>query len=285
MPHAKTSLQVPRLRDIAHAIPSYRALPAGRSVGVAHDLLDRVLEDLAALDRTLLRSGAEGDEARQRFSELSKTLARVGSRVLRLEEDVVQMRHFAYHDELTGLPNRSLLLDRLNQAVAQAARRQGRAAVLMVDLDGFKSVNDRFGHAIGDELLQHVGQRLLSSTRHADTISRYGGDEFVVLLPDVDGKDSATEVAQKIHLRLAEPFVISGRAIAMTACIGIAVYPGDGETPDALLERADSGMYQAKEHAGPDRDTAAKGATRRAGRRGLGPTPRRPVARPASQQT
>ena len=250
MPHAKTSLLVPRLRNIAGAIPAHRPVPAGRSVGVAHDLLDRVLEDLAALQQTL-PSGAEGNEVRQRFSELSKTLARVGSRVLRLEEDVVQMRHFAYHDELTALPNRSLLLDRLHQAVAQAARRRGRAAVLMIDLNGFKGVNDRFGHAVGDELLQQVGQRLLSSTRHADTIARYGGDEFVILLPDVEGKDSATGVAQKIHLRLAERFVIGGRAIAITACIGIAVYPADGETPDALIERADSVMYQAKERASP----------------------------------
>ena len=101
------------------------------------------------------------------------------------------MRHFAYHDELTGLSNRSLLLDRLEQTVTQSARQPRQAALLLLDLDGFKRVNDRFGHAVGDQLLQRVVQRLLATIRKADTTSRYGGDEFIILLPDVEGETGA----------------------------------------------------------------------------------------------
>jgi diguanylate cyclase (GGDEF)-like protein len=191
----------------------------------------------------------EAESAQQQLTLLFETVSRAGSKVLRLEQEMAQMRHFAYHDELTGLPNRSLLLDRLNQVVAQALRHRKRAALLLLDLDGFKSVNDRFGHAAGDQLLQRVGQRLLASTRNEDTTARYGGDEFVVLLPLVEGRQSAVEVAHKIQVRLNEPFQIGGHFIAVTACIGIAVYPSDGTNPDDLLEQADLAMYLAKDRA------------------------------------
>ena len=189
---------------------------------------------------------AGSTSAQYQLSKLATAISLAGAKVLRLEQEVTQMRHFAYHDELTGLPNRSLLLDRLSQTVAQASRRNRQAAVLLLDLDGFKSVNDRYGHAAGDELLRRMARRLLASTRRADTTARYGGDEFIVLLPEIEGKKSATEVAQKIHARLTEPFVISGHSFAITACIGIAVYPMDGTTPDELMERADIAMYAAK---------------------------------------
>jgi diguanylate cyclase (GGDEF)-like protein len=149
------------------------------------------------------------------------------------------------------LPNRSLLLDRLNQTVAQRARQNRQAALLLLDLDGFKGVNDSFGHTVGDQLLQQVAQRLLTSTRNADTISRYGGDEFIILLPDVEGRKSAMEVAQKIHVRFTDPFVIGGHSLAVTACIGIAVCPLDGTSPDELIEQADIAMYRAKDRAKP----------------------------------
>jgi diguanylate cyclase len=247
----ETSMQVTRADGVAGAAfalaDAYR--PETARSPHAHDiddLLQQALRGIAELARTLAMSHAGSSAARQQLSRLSKTVSRVGERALGLEQEVAQMRHFAYHDELTGLPNRSLLLDRLGQAVAQASRRNRPAALLLLDLDGFKSVNDRYGHAAGDQLLQRTAQRLLASTRNADTTARYGGDEFIVLLPEVDGKESATEVAQKIHTRLTEPFVIGGHSIAVTACIGIAVYPVDGTTPDDLIERADIAMYAAK---------------------------------------
>lgn len=222
-----------------------------RPANAVQDLLQQALDKLAELERALATNQAESDSARQHLSILAKTISRVRSKVLRLEQDVAQMRHFAYHDKLTGLPNRSLLLDRLNQTVAQRARQNRQAALLLLDLDGFKGVNDSFGHSVGDQLLQQVAQRLLKSTRNADTISRYGGDEFIILLPDVEGRKSAMEVAQKIHARFAEPFLIGGHLLAVTACIGIAVYPLDGTSADELIERADVAMYRAKSHGKP----------------------------------
>jgi diguanylate cyclase (GGDEF)-like protein len=250
-------MQVTRANGGAHAVPVHAGVARraratqSRPVFAVHDLLQQALGKLAELERTLVTNQAESVSAREHLSVLAKTISRVRAKVLRLEQDVAQMRHFAYHDELTGLPNRSLLLDRLNQAIAQRARQNRQAALLLLDLDGFKSVNDRFGHAVGDQLLQQVSERLLASTRNADTISRYGGDEFIVLLPDVEGRNGATEVAQKIHARLTEPFAISGHSIAVTACIGIAVYPLDGTNPEELIERADVAMYRAKDHAKP----------------------------------
>ena len=209
-------------------------------------MLQQALGAIAALARTPALSHAGSPSAQHQLSKLAKAISLADAKVLRLEEEVAQMRHFAYHDELTGLPNRSLLLDRLSQTLAQASRRNRQAAVLLLDLDGFKSVNDRYGHAAGDELLRRMARRLLASTRRADTTARYGGDEFVVLLPEVEGKKSATEVAQKIHARLTEPFLIGGHSLAVTACIGIAVYPMDGTTSDEVMERADIAMYAEK---------------------------------------
>jgi len=149
---------------------------------------------------------------------------------------------------LTGLPNRSLLRDRLNQAIVQAARQNKQVGLLLLDLDGFKIVNDRLGHATGDKVLQRVAERLLSCIRGADTACRYGGDEFVILLPEIDGEKSAAEVAQKLHAHLAMPYIVDGNAIAVTSSIGIAVYPCDGSSQDDLIRRADVAMYLAKAH-------------------------------------
>jgi diguanylate cyclase (GGDEF)-like protein len=156
------------------------------------------------------------------------------------------VRHFAYHDELTGLPNRALLLDRLNQALVRAKRQHKQLALLLLDLDGFKDVNDRLGHIAGDKLLQRVAERLLSCIRGSDTACRYGGDEFVVLLPEVDDQNRALVVAGEIHARLAKPYMVDDYSIAVTASIGVAVYPLDGKTENDLIKQADVAMYLAK---------------------------------------
>jgi len=165
---------------------------------------------------------------------------------VRLAQKAAQVRQIAYHDELTGLANRSLLLDRFKQAVAQGARQRRQVVLLFLDLDEFKSVNDRLGHAAGDKLLQQVAGRLVTCIRASDTACRYGGDEFAVLLPEVDGLDSAAMVAARICAHLAVPYVIDGSMIKVSASMGKAVYPVDGKSYGDLLRHSDSGMYRTK---------------------------------------
>lgn len=163
-----------------------------------------------------------------------------------LTQKEAQFRHLAYHDGLTGLPNRSLLQDRFHQAMSQAKRRHKPLALLLFDLDGFKRVNDKLGHASGDKLLQAVALRLTKITRGGDTACRYGGDEFVVMLPEIDSTKIATALAAKIAGRLSEPYIIDGHKIHMAASLGVAVYPGDGQTFDDLIKQADTAMYRSK---------------------------------------
>ena len=190
-------------------------------------------------------------KATQRQIEtLGETNSLLKQELVRLAQEVAQARYFAYHDELTGLPNRSLLQDRLSQAMVQAARQYKQVVMLLLDLDGFKSVNDRLGHAAGDKLLRQVAQRLIACIRGADTACRYGGDEFVVMLPEFDGDESAATVAEKIRAHLAAPYTIDGSGIAVTASTGTAIYPDDGDNYNTLIEHADIAMYRAKAHGG-----------------------------------
>jgi diguanylate cyclase (GGDEF)-like protein/PAS domain S-box-containing protein len=163
----------------------------------------------------------------------------------RLTEERIEFH--AYHDPLTGLPNRMFLKDRLHLALAQA-RRSGRGlAVIFLDLDHFKEVNDSLGHAIGDRLLQEVAGRLKDCVREDDTVARLGGDEFVLLLPRVRHGEGAAHIAQKVLGRMGEPFRLSDRELHVTTSAGIALSPGDGEDAETLLKNADDAMYRAKE--------------------------------------
>src|SRR4030066_67500 len=159
-----------------------------------------------------------------------------------------QLDHLAHHDVLTDLPNRMLLKDRLGQA-GGCARRQGRQlAVMFLDLDRFKHINDSLGHAVGDQLLQSVAQRLVSCVRHSDTISRQGGDEFVLLLPYIEHADDAALSAQKILAALAPPHRIDRHDLHISVSIGISIYPDDGQDAETLIKSADTAMYHAKEN-------------------------------------
>ena len=159
-----------------------------------------------------------------------------------------QVSYLAHHDLLTNLPNRLLFVDRLSLALATAQRSQARLALLYVDLDHFKPVNDNLGHAIGDKLLQQVASRMLECVRESDTIARIGGDEFVVILPAIQSAENARRVAEKIRVALENVFEIEGHAINISSSIGGALYPDHATDEDQLMQHADHLMYLAKKN-------------------------------------
>lgn len=160
--------------------------------------------------------------------------------------DKQQLEQLAYHDGLTGLPNRRLLEDRLQQTLSQAQRLGIGLSVLFIDLDHFKPVNDKFGHAVGDQVLQEVSRRLGKSVRQGDTVARLGGDEFVLLLPSTWRSEDVAWVANTVLRELSEPITIGEIELTIGASIGCARYPQDGSDSATLLKNADSAMYLAK---------------------------------------
>lgn len=247
----------------SHAPAGFLSAAARRvAAGAATPGDKRALAQVRDLQEALASSQEEAIAARQQVLLLAETNARLHEIAAHREEAVEEARHFAYHDELTGLPNRALLLDRLNQALVRAKRQQTRLALFFLDLDGFKAINDKLGHAAGDKLLKRVAERLTSCIRGGDTACRYGGDEFVLLLPDIDDESHAWEVAQKTHARLARPCRFDDHSVAVTASIGVAVYPADGVTGSDLINRADLAMYRAK-HAQNTSTLRARMATSR----------------------
>ncbi len=172
---------------------------------------------------------------------------------LAVQEDITHRKeyeqklfHQANHDSLTGLPNRMLAMDRLKQSIARACRDKTKGALLYIDLDGFKMINDNFGHEIGDQVLVLVSQRLKNSLRETDTVARIGGDEYLVILQGLGNKQQCGALAGKIVRDFHEPFDIAGREFYSTVSIGIAFFPDDGTDPNALLKNADSAMYISK---------------------------------------
>src|SRR5262249_53343500 len=150
------------------------------------------------------------------------------------------------YDNVTKLPNRSLLQDRLAQAMHMATRSQKRVALLFMDLDNFKNINDSLGHDIGDMLLRSIADRLTQCVREEDTVARIGGDEFLVVLPDIDRGEQAAAVAEKILTATSLPFKLQGNEIYSTISIGISVFPDDGRDTQELIKHADTALYQAK---------------------------------------
>ncbi|TCS37411.1 PAS domain S-box-containing protein/diguanylate cyclase (GGDEF)-like protein [Paucimonas lemoignei] len=158
-----------------------------------------------------------------------------------------RIRHLSEHDFLTGLPNRVLLLDRMHQAIASARRNRGKLAVLFLDLDRFKNINDSLGHHIGDNLLQALAERLKKCVRSNDTVSRQGGDEFVVMLSNIGDSGQVAHIAGNILHATGMPFYIESHTLTITTCVGISMYPDDGNDVDTLIKNADTAMYHAKE--------------------------------------
>ena len=187
-------------------------------------------------------------EAERRVQEVLGELERkVAERTAELEEAKARAQHLADHDPLTGLPNRRLLEDRLTQALALSHRNRQASAVMFVDIDRFKMINDSLGHAVGDALLKEIAARLVNQLREGDTICRIGGDEFVVVLPEVKRSSDVAHVAQKVIEQLSLPVTVEERELVVTCSIGIAVYPEDGRDAETLIRNADAAMYHAKE--------------------------------------
>jgi len=159
----------------------------------------------------------------------------------------VEMEHLAYHDALTGLPNRPLFMDRLIMSVAQATRSNQKLAVFFLDLDRFKDINDSLGHSMGDGLLKSVAERIRRCVREGDTVARFGGDEFTLLIPKIDHIEDAAKIAQKILETLKIPFSIADHELFVTTSVGISIYPIDGSDPETLVRNADTAMYRAKD--------------------------------------
>ncbi|MBE9012914.1 CHASE2 domain-containing protein [Pseudanabaenaceae cyanobacterium LEGE 13415] len=179
------------------------------------------------------------EKLRQTAEELSQSNAE-----LRLSQD--RLNYIANHDALTGLPNRILLYERISESISTAKANGQVLALMFLDLDGFKQINDTLGHAIGDLLLQAVAKRLTGCLRTSDTVARLGGDEFVVLLPTIPDTSNVTQVARKILSTLSQAFAISGETLSVTTSIGIALFPEHGDQLESLMERADEAMYHAK---------------------------------------
>ncbi|GAB2180242.1 EAL domain-containing protein [Denitratisoma sp. agr-D3] len=186
------------------------------------------------------------NRVQERTLELATANAQLQDEIFERMQTEQRIWHLAHHDTLTGLPNRALLQDRLGQAINQALRRNTRGAVLFLDLDRFKSINDSLGHAIGDELLKNIADRLRGAVRSVDTVSRLGGDEFVVVLNEIGSLDDTVMVAEKIIAALAPVTYIDNHALQITPSIGISVFPDDGTEAMQLMRNADTAMYHAK---------------------------------------
>ncbi len=199
------------------------------------------LDELFATLKKLLKKQQSNDKSMKMLQAVQRELNGNGHS----EEKIL---HMATHDILTGLPNRILFDDQLVLELAHAKRNKKKLAIMLIDLDHFKNINDAMGHSSGDELLQQVGKRLTKSLRKTDTVARIGGDEFLLLLPDISKMNAVYKLVSKILESLRKPFFVDGHKIYITASIGISIFPKDGDDPQTLVKRADMAMYKVKEN-------------------------------------
>lgn len=242
-------------RDVLEAIkvqvrPTKESPTTGKSTAAGHTSTgSRVTEFIAALDAldVMLKRDIEARQALERqLCAARAQLDRMGAELLASRVRERRARQLALHDGLTALPNRSFFLERLDEALHYAREQCCALAVLYLDLDGFKPVNDTHGHAVGDELLKIVASRLARALRTKDIVSRLGGDEFACLLADFPSRARLRRLAYKLFDTVTAPCKIGAFTLSVRASIGVAVYPADGETVERLLAHADSAMYFAK---------------------------------------
>ncbi|MGH8590736.1 MAG: putative bifunctional diguanylate cyclase/phosphodiesterase [Gammaproteobacteria bacterium] len=244
-----------------HTLPSYDSLSAlacarERCPDVPFVFVSGTLGEEAAIES--LKAGATDYVLKQRLSRLvpaiKRAIAEAAARAAS-KRHAERVHQLAFYDQITGLPNRALLEDRLRTALARASRAAEGVAVLFMDLDRFKAVNDSLGHPAGDALLREVAERLPRCLREADTAARWGGDEFIALIPDLPGgREAAAEavavVIEKVHAALAKPALVEGQEVEVSTSIGVTLYPWDGSNVTDLMKRADTAMYQAKDRGG-----------------------------------
>ena len=182
--------------------------------------------------------------------DLSDGFILIGEDITEKRSDRERINFLAYHDVLTGLPNRMLMVDRLQQALATAARNRKKVAVFFLDLDRFKEVNDTLGHEVGDLLIKQVGDRIRQCVRESDTVARFGGDEFLIVLPNILEIEDVEVVATKVREALAKPFQLGDHVVSVSGSIGVSLYRDHGEDIDDLMKHADIAMYRAKQRGG-----------------------------------
>ncbi|MDQ6640302.1 MAG: diguanylate cyclase [Pseudomonadota bacterium] len=230
---------------------------ARRTLALLNAQADAVRADLASLRRDLAKakdelSGLRRAQLLEVNAELVEAAVHADSVAQTAVSSLDELARSTQHDALTGAPTRALMLDRLENAIAMAQRRSTRVGVIFLDLDYFKQINDSLGHAVGDLVLQLATRRLEASVRESDSVSRHGGDEFVVLLAEMARPSDAASVAQKILDMLAAPGQVGPHTLSLSGSLGISVYPEDGADPTTLIQCADAAMYRAKK-AGPGR--------------------------------
>lgn len=213
---------------------------------------DRIVE--LALGSVLIRRDGTGIEIEDSAAPIHNRFGKLAGAVIVFHDasqsqfEMEKMNYLAQHDFLTDLPNRVLLMERLTQAIGMAKRHHKQVALLFLDLDHFKEINDSFGHAVGDQLLREVAANIVTCVRATDTVCRHGGDEFVILLTEIEERQDTVQVAEKLLAKFSAPRIIDGHEIQVTMSIGISVYPENGLDADTLIQNADTAMYTSKDN-------------------------------------
>lgn len=236
-----------------HAVEG-KVVAATRALALLNEQADGLRAELAKLRQNLAEVQRDFDETRTaQLREANEQLVLAALHADTIAEtavsNLVELTRASQRDALTDTPNRALMLDRLEIAITSARRRRAHIAVLFLDIDHFKQINDSLGHAVGDEVLQLVARRLESVVRDSDTVSRHSGDEFLVLLAEISQASDAALIAAKMLSALAEPSHVGNHVLCLSASIGIAIYPQDGEDAPTLIRRADAAMYRSKNQA------------------------------------
>jgi diguanylate cyclase (GGDEF)-like protein len=250
----------------------HKASAARRTLALLHAQADAVRTDLSNLRREFLKAQQDFNGLRTaQLMEVNEQLVLAAVHADTAAQTAVssldELARFSQHDELTGAPNRTLMLDRIVSALSMAQRRGHRVGILFIDLDGFKQINDTLGHGVGDQVLQIAARRMQGAVRESDTVSRHSGDEFLVLLAEMAEPADAAPIAGKILASLAAPLRIGPNSLRLSASIGITVYPEDGTEPATLINRADEAMYRAKkrnrgEYEFFEKETSTTGSAR-----------------------
>lgn len=238
----------PSLARTIRSYPQSTAKP--EKSGQSHQLCVPLLHDGTPIGALTVQSRRSNPDFNARDTEFLNFVASQLATAINRHRAHEKLSFLAQHDQLTQLPNRALFMDRLQGALMRAQRGGGQLAVLYLDLDSFKQINDTYGHAVGDHLLQQVAVRLRQSVRESDSCGRLGGDEFAVLLDSIRQRQDAASVAKKILSNLGSLFLIEGHSLTCTPSVGIAVYPEHGQSERQLMHHADNAMYAAKRNGG-----------------------------------